>query len=209
MDLQYHGANCVVLSNKDFRVVVDDNLEEIGLKSVIRPDDTVLFTARYNKLSVNPRLLIDQPGEYEVANLSVIGIAAQGHTDTAGAHTATMYKIMVDDTNYFFTGHIYSDLNDDQLEAIGVVDVMFVPIGGNGYTLDATGALQLIKKIEPKLVIPTHYADKDIRYPVEQQNLDQALKNLGMEPKETITKLRFKSVEALSGTTQLVILNRT
>lgn len=209
MDLQYFGANCVVLSNKDFRVVVDDNLDELGLKSVTKPDDTVLFTAKYKALSVKPRLLIDQPGEYEVANLSVIGIAAQSHMDAPGLHTATMYKIMVDDTNYFFTGHIYPDLSDDQLEAIGMVDVMFVPIGGNGYTLDSTGALQLIKKIEPKLVVPTHYADKDIHYSVEQQNLDQALKNLGMELKETVSKLRFKPGDALSGTTQLVILTRT
>jgi L-ascorbate metabolism protein UlaG (beta-lactamase superfamily) len=87
---------------------------------------------------------------------------------------------------------------------------MLVPVGGNGYTLDATGALQLIKKIEPKLVIPTHYADESIHYPVEQQSLEQALKNLGMEPKETVSKLHIKpDVSISSEAAELVILTRT
>ena len=209
MDLQYYGANCVVLSSKDFRVVVDDNLADLGLKSVAKQGDVVVFTGSHKDLSIEPRLLIDQPGEYEVANLSIVGIAAQSHLDEAGTRAATVYKMVIDDTSYFFTGHIHPDLSDDQLEAIGTVDVMFVPIGGNGYTLDATGALQLIRKIEPKLIIPTHYDDKALHYPVEQQSLEQALKNLGMEPRETVAKLRIKPGEPMSDAAQLVILSRT
>ena len=207
MDIQYFGGNCMVLSNKGVRMVIDDNLAELGLKEIAKADDIAVYTSAHGLPKIAPRLVIDGPGEYEVSGLSTVGIAARAHMDDEGTSNATVYKITVDDTNYLVTGHIYPDLNDDQLETIGTVDVMIVPVGGNGYTLDPTGALQVIKKVEPKIVIPTHYAETAISYPVPQQSLEQALKTLGMEPKETVAKYRFKPIEA-TNTTQLVVLSR-
>src|SRR5206468_745538 len=97
----------------------------------------------------------------------------------------TMFKLIIGDTNVLVTGHIYPELTDQQLEAIGMIDILLVPVGGNGYTVDPIGALKLIKAIEPKMVIPTHYAEKSLNLPVPQQDLTNALKELGMEPKET------------------------
>jgi L-ascorbate metabolism protein UlaG (beta-lactamase superfamily) len=54
-------------------------------------------------------------------------------------------------------------------------------VGNSGYTLDAVGALKIIKQIEPKVVVPTHFADKNVNYEVPQVELSDALKNLGME----------------------------
>jgi L-ascorbate metabolism protein UlaG (beta-lactamase superfamily) len=88
-----------------------------------------------------------------------------------------------------------------------MVDVMIVPVGGNGYTLDGIGALKLIKKIEPKVVIPTHFDDRSLTFPVPQQPLDQALKSLAMEPKETVSKLRLKGSE-LGDLSQLIVLEK-
>ncbi|HVU59850.1 MAG TPA: MBL fold metallo-hydrolase [Candidatus Saccharimonadales bacterium] len=208
MDLQYYGANCLVLSNKDARLVIDDTLAALGLKSVAKAGDIAAFTGPHDIVHAAARLVIDGPGEYEVSNLSIVGIAAQAHTDDPGTKRATIYKIMTDDATYLSVGHINPDLNDDQLEAIGMIDVLFVPVGGNGYTLDAGGALQLIRKIEPKIVVPTHYADAAIRYPVVQQPLETVLKNLAMEPKDTTAKLRFKRADA-ADTTQLIVLTRS
>lgn len=207
MDLQYNGANCVVLSSKGVRVVIDDNLTELGAKAVTKPEDIVLFTGAHGTPAAQTRLLIDGPGEYEVSGLSILGIAARAHVDLEGTHASTMYKIIADDVNYLITGHIYPDLNDDQLETIGMVDVLVVPVGGNGYTLDPVGALKVIKKIEPKIVVPTHYADDGLQYPVVQQTLEQALKGLGMEPKDTVNKFHFKRGEVLD-TTQLIVVSR-
>ena len=104
-------------------------------------------------------------------------------------------------------GHIYPDLNETQLEELGRVDVLIIPVGGNGYTLDSLGALKLIKKIEPKIVIPTQYADKALKYEVPAQNLEDALKGLTMEPKETVPKLKIKPGD-FDDTTSLVVLER-
>jgi len=208
MDIQFYGANCLVLSNKQTRVVVDDTLAELGGKSITKDGDICLFTGNHQPVSGAPKLVIDMPGEYEASNVSIVGMQVRSHMDEQGAKSAVLYKITWGDTRVLVTGHIFPKLTDDQLEAIGIVDVMFVPVGGNGYTLDATGALQLIKAIEPKLVVPTHYADAKLAFEVPQAELDDALVTLAMESKDKISKLQFKPAEA-TDTTQLVVLETT
>lgn len=207
MDIQFYGANCVVISASGVRAVVDDNLTELGGKSVTKAGDLVLFTGPASAVKVETKLTIAGPGEFEVADFSIQGIPARAHMDEDKQRTATMYKLTSKDVNALVLGHIYPDLSDSELEKIGMVDVLITPVGGNGYTLDPVGALSIIKKIEPKLVIPTHYADKVLSFPVPQQTLEDALKGLAMEPKETTSKLRVKPAE-LSDTTQLVVLEK-
>ncbi len=207
MDLQFYGANCFALTHKGSRIVVDDNLSELGAKNIVKPGDVALFTGVHGG-AAGARLLFDSPGEYEVADISVIGITARSHLEEAGSTGATMFKLIVGDQSVLFTGHIYPELSDWQLEAIGMVDLMVVPVGGNGFTVDPVGALKLIKAIEPKLVVPSHYADPALKYVVPQQELSNALKELAMEPKETVAKLKLRPTE-LSDVTQLIILEKS
>jgi L-ascorbate metabolism protein UlaG (beta-lactamase superfamily) len=209
MDMQFYGANCIVLSYKQTRVVIDDNLAALGGKSVTKDGDICLFTtARHATPGAKPKLIIDMPGEYEASNVSIFGLQARAHMDEDGKKNAVMYKVTWGETRVLITGHVFPKLTDDELESIGIVDVMFVPVGGNGYTLDATGALQLIKAVEPKLVVPTHYDDKNLKYEVPQTVLEDALKTMAMEPKESVTKLQFKPAE-VTDTTQIVVLDTT
>jgi L-ascorbate metabolism protein UlaG (beta-lactamase superfamily) len=207
VEIQFYGGNCVRLITKKAAVVVDDNLADLGLKSVTKTGDVALFTGLHSEPKAEVKLLIDQPGEYEVSDVSIQGVAARAHIDEPGRHTATMYKVVGDDVRAVIVGHVYPELSDVQLEALGMVDVLIIPVGGNGYTLDGVGALNLIKKVEPKLVIPTHYAERDIKYPVVQTDLVEALQGLAMEPKETVPKLKIKGTEFGEGT-QLIVLER-
>jgi L-ascorbate metabolism protein UlaG (beta-lactamase superfamily) len=206
MDLQFYGANCLSLTHKGTRIVIDDNLDDLGGKSATKPDDVSLFSGAHS--GAKGRISFDGPGEYEVADVSIIGIPARAHIDEAKTRNATMFKLVVGDLVILITGHIYPELTDVQLEKIGMVDVLVMPVGGNGYTLDPVGGLKLIKMIEPKLVVPTHYADKSLNFPVPQQELSHALTELAMEPKETLTKLKAKAQE-LSDVTQLIVLEKS
>jgi L-ascorbate metabolism protein UlaG (beta-lactamase superfamily) len=207
MDLQFYGANCLTITAKNTRIVIDDNLNDLGGKSVTKAGDIALFTGAHGVPAAEVKLLVDIPGEYEVSDVSIVGIPARAHLDEGG-EAVTMYKITVADTTVLVTGHIYPQLSDKQLENIGLVDIMVVPVGGSGYTLDPVGALKVIKAVEPKLVIPTHYAEKGFNYPVPQIELKAALHDLAMEPKETVAKLRVKPAE-LSDVMQLVVLEKS
>jgi L-ascorbate metabolism protein UlaG (beta-lactamase superfamily) len=206
MEFQYYGGNCIRITTKKATLVVDDTLKALGQKSITKPDSVSLFTTQQKEYP-EARLLIRDPGEYEVSEVSIFGVAARSHMDEAGQKSATIYKLLVDDTRVCILGHVYPDLTEDQLEEIGTVDILVVPVGGNGYTTDGVGALSLIKKIEPKIVIPTHYEDKDLTYEVPQQPLSEALKGLGMEPKETVAKYKLKPTD-ISETIQLIVLER-
>ena len=206
MDLQFYGGNCISLTHRGTRIVIDDNLAELGGKSITKPDDVALFTGAHGTAGA-ARLTFDGPGEYEVSDTSIIGIPARSHVDEGGLNT-TMFKLIVGEQSVLITGHIHPDLSEGQLEAIGLVDLLFVPVGGNGYTVDPNGALTLIKEIEPKLVVPTHYNDKALKFPVPQQELGNALKELAMEPKETVSKLKLKPAE-LTDLTQLIIIEKS
>lgn len=206
MELTYYGANCVRIVTKKAAITIDDNLTEIGLKSVTKHGDIALFTGKHSVPKTEVKFVIDQPGEYEVSDTSIQGVGGRAHLDESGQN-ATMFKIIGEDIRLVALGHIYPDLSESQLEAFGTVDVLIVPVGGNGYTLDAIGAAKIIKKIEPKLIIPVHYADKAIKYEVPQSPLDEALKIIAIEPKETVSKLKIKSGE-LAETTQLIVLER-
>ncbi len=207
MELQYFGGNCIVMSTKGARLVIDDNLAELGLKSVTKTDDIALFTQE-PKHSPEARLVFSDPGEYEASEISIFGIPARSHMDEEGKHSATIYKIQAGDFKVGVVGHIHPDISEDHLEELGAIDILIIPVGGNGYTLDGIGALSVIKSIEPKIVIPTHYDDPKTTYPVPQQPLSEALKILAMEPKESVAKFKPKPAD-FSENTQLIVLERS
>jgi L-ascorbate metabolism protein UlaG (beta-lactamase superfamily) len=196
----------VRITTKGASIVVDDNLVKLGLKSITKPTNIGLRTSPLIPAS-GAQFSADMPGEYEITDAVIHGIAARGHMDAEGTLNATIFTIAANDLKVAIIGHIYPELSENQLEQIGLVDVVVIPVGGNGYTLDGIGALQVIKKIEPKVVIPTHYADKAVKYEVPQAELLNALKNLSMEPSETLDKYRPKPGE-ISDTTHLIVLNR-
>jgi L-ascorbate metabolism protein UlaG (beta-lactamase superfamily) len=206
MELQYFGANCLRLTTKKAQIVIDDNLEKLGLKSITKLTDISLRTF----LGVPPQdshFVADIPGEYEIGGVIIHGVAARSHMDEEGKQSAVIYTVTADGVKIGILGHIYPELSEDQLEQIGMVDILVVPVGNSGYTLDGIGALKIVKQIEPKVIIPTHYADKAVNYEVPQAELAEALKALSMEAIETVDKYKYKPAE-LTDSTHLVVLNR-
>lgn len=206
MEIHYYGANCIKLNNKKASIVIDDNLAELGLKSVTQPEDVALYTLD-KKVGGKGRFLINGPGEYEISEVSIKGIPARAHINESGTQV-TIYSLQMQDLKVAVLGHIYPELSDEQLEALGIIDVLIIPVGGNGYTLDATSAAQLIKKIEPKIVIPTHYADNSIKYEVPQAELKTFLSEMGVSDPEWMDSLKIKESE-LGDKTRVVVLKRT
>lgn len=205
MEVEYFGANCLRFQTKKASVVVDDYASEKS-KTLTKQSDIAIFT-RENEEAIEALFFIDKPGEYEVNDVSIQGIPARAHTDQDSEKNAIIYRLVINDFRVAVAGHIYPDLTEDQLEAIGMVDLLFIPVGGNGYTLDSVGALKVIKKIGPSIVVPTNYADKKIKYEVPQDTLDEVRKVLSLEPAEEQEKLKLKSREFAEGTKLVIIQN--
>lgn len=197
-EVEYKGANCVVVSSKKASIVVDPKLSVVGLKDANVKDAVELATeARFALQSEDAKLVIEGPGEYGIADFDIRGVAAQRHLDAETEPKAsTIYRVESGDIRLAVVGNIYEKLSEDQLEDIGIIDVLVVPVGGSGYTLDATGAATITRQIDPKVVIPVHYADDAIKYEVPQSDVDVFIAELGA-PVEEAPKLKLKSASAL------------
>lgn len=206
MDFEYFGANCVRVSNKKVSVVIDDNLSAHGLKSITTKNDISIFTLDKNNTNES-KFTVEGPGEYEIAEVSIRGIPARAHIDEDGLR-ATIYNVIINGFSVGVLGHVYSSLSDEQLEQLGVIDILIVPVGGNGYTIDAAGAANLVKQIEPKVVLPTHYADNGVSYEVPQAELGLFLTAMGASDSEHVDVLKLKEAD-LGDKTRVVVLNRS
>ena len=118
MEIQFYGANCIGFSGKKFNIVIDDNLSELGLKSVTKSGDIVLQTFEQPAPEVEAKIIINSPGEYEVSNISINGVSARSHMDEEGKKSATIYRLVIDDIRVAVVGHIYPELTDDELEEL-------------------------------------------------------------------------------------------
>jgi L-ascorbate metabolism protein UlaG (beta-lactamase superfamily) len=198
MEIEYKGGNSVVLSTKAATIVVDPKASLVGLKDLSTKAAIELATeARFALNSAEARLNIEGPGEYGVANFDITGVAAQRHLDTESQPLAsTMYRVEANDIRVAILGNIYEKLNETQLESLGVVDLLIIPVGGSGYTLDATAAATLTRQIEPKAVIPVHYADEGLVYEVPQDTFETFAKELGA-PVEEVAKYKLKQANQL------------
>jgi L-ascorbate metabolism protein UlaG (beta-lactamase superfamily) len=194
-DIEYKGANCVVISTKKAKLIVDPKLSLVGLKDLnVKGAVELASEERFVVSDQDANLIIDSPGEYGVAGFDILGIAARRHIDSeTEGNLSTMYRIEVEGTRIGVIGNVYEKLSDEQLEQLGILDILIIPVGGNGYTLDSTGAVNLVRLIDPKIVIPVHYSDNSLKYEVPQGDLKTFLSELSA-PVETVPKLKFKQL---------------
>lgn len=179
MELEYKGADCVVIKDRGTTLVIDPT-SNVSVKEAVNPEAVILATQEQFAKSEREanNFVIDMPGEYEHKNISIVGIPVHVHTDKDGTR-GIMYRIELQDARIAVIGHTDAPLGDDDLETLGVVDIVIIPVGGGGYTLDARDAATIVNQISPKIVIPTHFADNSIKYSVPQDSVEDFIKQMG------------------------------
>lgn len=193
MDISFHGANSVQIVTKKMTIITDAALSRVGLKDVIVKDAVYINTHNdFVPAGIEDGIVIDGPGEYEIKDVSIKGIPAARMTDFDGSKMATIYRVVIGDVSIAIIGHISVPLSDEQLELLGVIDIVIIPVGGSGYTLDSHQAVLTVRQIDPKVVIPTHYADNAVHYEVAQMELEPFIKELSVTH-EVTPKYKIKN----------------
>ena len=214
--ITFAGRSCFQISvsnSKDHSadIVIDPFDEKSGLKLPNFSADIVLSTHAHHdhnniKAVKGDPFVISGPGEYEVKGVFVQGIPSW-HDDKEGKERGsnTIYVIEAEDIKFCHLGDLgQKQLTDEQLEKIDTIDVLMIPVGGK-YTIDSQEAQKIISQIEPKIVIPMHYA-----LPKQSDDLDgvdKFLKVMGKNAIAPIDKLTVKdSTLPKEGATEIVIL---
>jgi L-ascorbate metabolism protein UlaG (beta-lactamase superfamily) len=131
-------------------------------------------------------MVVSGPGEYEVRGVIVTGVRTSSPSE-AGEHPKnTAYVIIVDDVAICHLGDIVKLPTGEQIEILKEAEILLVPVGGH-CTIGAAEAVELISQIEPKLVIPMHYAT-DVST-AELDGVDRFLREMGLSPPETQPRL--------------------
>lgn len=210
LEIEYKGGNTLVLSTKKTSVVLDPSRVGTGLKPLVLKDSIRLTTEERFAAAGGEGLALEGPGEYEVGDFSIRGVAARRHIDAPedGKHS-TIYRIEAGDIRIAVFGNVAADIHEDQFEELGVVDVVVVPVGGGGYTLDATAAAAIVRHVTPTAAIPVHYADAELSYEVPQDALDVFTKELGAPVEEVGAKYKLKGPSALPETLTSIVITRS
>lgn len=194
MNITWYGHACFRIESKEGSILIDPFNKDIGLKPPKIKDNLILVSHHHpdhdNTSDANPEaFIIDGPGEYEKQGIYVRGI--QSFHDKSGGKDRglnTMYVIKCEDLVICHMGDYGQDkFEDHQLEEMGNVDILMIPVGGT-YTIDYKEAVEVVKQIEPKIVIPMHYKLKDLKLDVAGP--EKFIKEIGLTP-EKIDKLKI------------------
>jgi L-ascorbate metabolism protein UlaG (beta-lactamase superfamily) len=208
-DVQYLGHSCFRLRGRDGIVITDPYDRSVGL-DIGKPTAHIVTVSHAdadhaNVAAVRPareRLFtIDGAGEYEVNGILITGVRTF-HDKQKGAERGknTVYVIHIDDVVFCHLGDLGHELSAQQIDEIGNVDVLFVPVGG-GETIAPAEAVQVISQLEPRIVVPMHYApdgQTSFEYdllPIEKFAHEMGLKEFTAEPRLTITSANLPGDE--------------
>jgi len=181
MRVEWHGQSAFSLSGEEGTVVIDpfgdvSSLRERGIQWDYPPieaprADLVLVTHEHrdhNGVEVvggDPAILRAQPGRHESPVGEVVGVASE-HDQVAGTERGpnTIFVFSFDGLRVAHFGDFgQAGLRAEQREAIGAVDLLFLPVGG-GPTIGAEVAATIARELEPRWVVPMHYRTERIGF---------------------------------------------
>ena len=166
-------SSFVITSEKGTKIVLDPYNQNIGLKyaPVNETADVVLITHDHpdhnNAAAVKGAQVVKEAGSKDVKGIKIKGITAP-HDEQGGKERGniTIYSFVVDNVKLCHAGDLGTVLTSKQIEEIGPVDVLFIPVGGF-FTLDASAAAKVCDQIKPRIIIPMHYKTAKTDYPIK------------------------------------------
>ncbi|MGH2517753.1 MAG: MBL fold metallo-hydrolase, partial [Ktedonobacterales bacterium] len=160
----------------------------------------------YAKAVTGEPKVVDGPGEYEVQQILISGVQTYHYRERGkvlGRNTA--YLITMDEVQICHLGDLGGPLDDAAQEALSGADVLLIPVGG-GASLDAASAVEVIAQIEPRIIVPMHYATpafKSNGSPLDP--VDKFLHEMGVEAPEPLPKVAITKA-SLPAEPQVILL---
>ncbi|TET17235.1 MAG: lactamase [Dehalococcoidia bacterium] len=209
MEIIWLGHSCFRIRGKEATIVSDPFDRTLGypvkkltanIVTVSHPHPQHSFL---EDVAGSPKV-ISRPGEYEIANVFINGIATF-HDADGGEHRGknTVYLVQIEEVSICHLGDLGHVPTAEQIEQMSDTDILMVPVGG-GATIGAAAAVEIISLLQPKLVIPMHFKTEVVKMDLEP--LEHFLKEMGLKEVVTQPKLNI-SKSALPADTSVVVLD--
>jgi L-ascorbate metabolism protein UlaG (beta-lactamase superfamily) len=214
MEIIWHGHSFFEIKSREnknqVRIAIDPFSEEVGLKVPKIETDILLISHDHydhnnkNVISGN-YFLIDNQGEYEVKGVFIKAIKSF-HDKVGGKERGEnlMFLIETEDLRVCHMGDFgQKELSEKQLDEIGGVDILMIPVGGV-YTISAKEAIKVLEQLEPKITIPMHYSLPKLK--IKLDSVDKFLKSLGIKSLTPEKKLSIKKEDLSPEEAKIVLL---
>lgn len=174
MKLEWMGHACfAITTEKGTRIVTDPFDEKVGYPLPWGRADVVTVSHGhfdhncYERL--NPENVVKEPGEYVFGDVKITGVASF-HDDAQGAKRGTnvIYVIEADGKRVAHMGDLGHMLSDEQIAALGRLDVLMIPVGGT-YTLTGEQAAEQAQAIGAEAVVPMHYSSEWCKFGITNE----------------------------------------
>ena len=206
MQIQYFGLSSFKITTKNAVLITDPFHKDTGLTPPRGTADILVLADKNNKIysaisgiSGEPFMMNDA-GEYDIKGVSSAGIPLKQEEKFI-----TVFLLESEDIRILNLTHIKDwNMKEEEVESLGEIDILILPVGGNT-VLSASQAAKIVNEIEPKIVIPSHYKNKDLIFDLDA--VDKFVKEMGGK-KEEVDKLTVKKKDLLEEGTKLVILEQ-
>jgi len=209
MEITWLGHSCFLIRGKDKTIITDPCHPDLGYRSREPEADIVTVSHSHRGHSyvegvANDPRQIRTPGEYEIGGTLVTGIASF-HDNKKGEVRGknTIYVIEMDGITLCHLGDLGHPLESRLIEEIGDIGILFLPVG-EASTIPIDTAMEIIRQLEPPIVIPMHYKTEAFTgnlSPVGKFLDTMRIKDLEAKPKLSVT------ASSLPGGTQTVVLS--
>jgi len=211
MEITWYGHSCFRLTERKLATVVTDPFDSntIGYSPLKLKADIVTISHdadghNNSKVVKGTSHLITGPGEYEIGGVFITAVQTNGHDKKNKDELRnTLYVFDYDGITVAHLGDLRQVPSQTQVEALGAVNVALVPVGGGG-GLNAAKAAEVISLLEPNLVVPMHYATKDVKLKLD--SLDKFLKEMGLSTAQPEPSLKVTR-SGLPQETRVVVLD--
>lgn len=216
MHISWYGQSCFKIQTKPKRggknIVLTTDLfdTKIGLRppqgqmDVITLSNVNYLTNKVKKLN-KKSFIVDAAGEYSLKGINVEGIESfQDNKKKEGLGRNTIFIIDSENIRVCHLGHLGHALTEDQIEAIGEVDILLIPVG-NPNILNIKTIKSIIGQLEPGILIPMTYKIKGLKEKLE--DCEAFCKDFGGDKKKKESRLTIKAKDVKDMENHLVILD--
>ena len=208
MEISWLGHSCFRIKGREAAIVTDPFDKTLGY-TMKKPTASIVTVSHDHPQHSNIKgvagdfRVVSRPGEYEIANVFINGIATF-HDASEGEQRGnnTIFFFEIEDIHICHLGDLGHVPTAEQVEQISDTDILLIPVGG-GSTIGAAEAVETVSLLQPKLVIPMHYKTDVVK--MELAPLDPFLKEMGL--KEVVPEPKLKiSISSLPSETTVVVL---
>jgi L-ascorbate metabolism protein UlaG (beta-lactamase superfamily) len=211
MVITHHGGQCFKVTFGDLTLVFDPISKNATLPSVRFGADIALVSRNHADMNgvdevtygEKTPFVVTGPGEYERQGVVVQGFLSKSAYGLLKGQTEavnTIYALDLEDMTLVHLGALAdTDLTKEAREGLGEIDVLFVPVGGDG-VLTPAKAHELAVTLEPKIIIPMHWSGMG-----EAKALDAFIKESG-NGSEKLEKLTLKKKDLVGRDGSILVL---